>query len=276
MSALDKINAQVNQAAEQVDMNKPSEGGGSYTPPANGKARARFVGYFEYGKHAEKDFNNPNATKLRDKVRLVFELSGPNHPANENGEPIRISIDETYTPGKAPNEKSNFYKLFMKMNYAGKARHIAQLLGEAFIVTVYHKKSQDGKRTFATLKGSDKTLPVGGGYDISGPNVQDPISGKTITVPVDPAKTELRAFLWDLSDKADFDALFIDGKYDEVKDESGKVVREARSKNVLQELIMSASNWPALRDRLGLSDGDLAVQAERPVKDEVADDDIPF
>lgn len=143
------------------DMTKP-EVTGDYQPPAKGIACARLVGYFELGTH-EEEFEGKK--RDREKVDLVFELSGPNHePEIRNGMrvPIRVTAQETLDL----RENANFLKLFGAMNYAGKATHMAELLGEAFIVEVFHKVSADGKKTYANLKGPS-------GYNVKGPVVQD-------------------------------------------------------------------------------------------------------
>jgi hypothetical protein len=238
------LKAKIAEAAKTgPNMTEANAGGGDYTPPAQGIAQARFVAYLELGIHEENDYNNPGQKKDKKKVDLVFELSGPNHAPRKLDDgtlvPIRITINENLALG----DKANFFKIFAAMNYAGKATHMAELLGEAFLVSVYHKKSKDGKKTYATLKGSNDTLPVGDGYRITGPKYQDPMSGKEVLVAVAPALTDLKAFIWDLADKEMWDSLYIDGEYPERKDEAGKVTAPARSKNVIQNKIRSAKNW---------------------------------
>ena len=217
------------------NMTQAQQGGGEeYTPPAEGLARARLVGYFELGKH-EDEYQGQK--KVRDKVDLVFELSGPNHPPRRLADgtlvPQRITVQETLSL----SDKANFFKLFGQMNYAGKATHMAQLLGEPFLVEVFHRKSADGKKVYANLKGPN-------GYNVRGTSVQDPLSGKTVHIDVDPPLTEIKAFVWDLADKEMWDSIFIDGKYEARKDEkTGEIISPERSKNVIQERIMRALNW---------------------------------
>lgn len=217
------------------NMTEAQQGGGDYTPPAAGLARARLVAYIETGKH-EEEFEGKK--RDRNKVDLVFELSGPNHEPRKLDDgtliPIRVTVQETLSF----SDKANFFKLFAAMNYAGKATHMAELLGEAFIVEVFHRKSKDGKKTYANLKGPN-------GYNVKGTTVQDPLTGKPVLIEVAPAITELKAFIWDLADKEMWDSIHIPGQYEERKDEKGVVVAPARSKNVIQEKIMSAKNWKA-------------------------------
>lgn len=215
------------------DMRKP-EGSSDYVPPVEGLAYARFVGYFEIGEH---DDIREGTTCLTDRVDLVFELSGPNHPPRRLADgtlvPLRITVQETLSL----SDKANFFKLFGQMNYAGKATHMAQLLGEPFLVEVFHRKSADGKKVYANLKGPN-------GYNVRGTSVQDPLSGKTVHIDVDPAITEIKLFVWATADEEDWYDLYIPGQYDEQRDAAGNLITPARSKNVIQERIMSAKNWP--------------------------------
>lgn len=229
------LKAKIAEAAKTGPNMTEAQAGGEYTPPAAGIARARLVGYFELGTH-EEEFEGKK--RDREKVDLIFELSGPNHEPRKLDDgtlvPIRVTVQETLSF----NEKANFFKLFGAMNYAGKATHMAQLLGEAFIVEVFHKKSKDGKKVYANLKGPN-------GYNVKGTTVQDPLSGKPIVIDVQPAITELKAFIWGIADKEMWDSIYIPGEWEERKDEQGKVISPARSKNVLQQKIMQAKNWKA-------------------------------
>lgn len=226
-------------AADGADMTKAKQGGGDYTPPAEGFCKLRFIGYVEVGKHTT---NYKGTPKTQDKVQLIFEVSGPKHAprVDDNGNkiPLRITIEENLSL----NEKANFYKLFQRMNYAGAATHMVQLLGEAFLGTIYHDKwtGKDGKeRVTAVLRN-----PADGAYSIRPPRVDDPETGEPRPVQVDPVISPLRYFLWNYADKASWDSLFIDGEYPERKDEkTGAVIAPAKSKNVLQEKIRAAVNY---------------------------------
>lgn len=221
-----------------LDMRKPACPGG-YRPPLQGIAPARLVGYFELGIHEINDYDRLGHRKDVALVDFVFELSGKGYEPRE-GIPQRIAIQEALS--LAPDAR--FLGLFAAMNHRGKAKHMAELLGRPFMVEVFHRKSTDGERIYATLKGSHRTWPAGNGYRISAAPEDD----------VDMPLTELKAFIWDMADKDMWDSIFIEGEYPEQRDADGKVVRAARSKNVIQEKIASAKSWPELKHRLNIPD----------------------
>lgn len=245
-------------AAEGPNMNEAQKGGGgTYTPPAAGLVRLRFVGYIELGKH-EEEFKGEK--KVKEKVQLIFEASGPKHPPGEGDIPIRFTVTENYSL----NEKAHFFKLFKRMNHEGKATHIAQLLGSAYLADVIHKTTGEGdsKRTYANLRDE-------AGYTIRAPYVDDPETGERRLIQVDEPKTAIKCFLWNYASKEMWDSIFIDGQYDEVKDESGKVIREARSKNVFQNRIKLAKNWEGSPMQEILFAGAVDTpEADKPVRTE--------
>lgn len=239
-------------AAEGKDMNVAvAGGGGDYEPPAAGPCRLRFISYIEAGKQEYTMQGKP--TTYKDTAILTFEVSGPKHAptVNDSGEkfPHRITIELPISL----NEKANFYKLFRGLNHAGKAKHIAELLGEAYKGTIIHRKyakrgenkADPSKWTGVAAELYDKSKQV---FTIEAPRYElvDPETGPTgefKVLPVDPPISQLRLFLWDYADKAQWDSIFIDGEYPERKDKDGKVTAPAKSKNVLQNQIKQASNF---------------------------------
>lgn len=212
------------------DMTQASSGGGDFELPVEGFTRLRFVGYIEKG---QKESEYKGQKKINNVVDMIFELSGPKHsPREVDGVkyPYRVTKKNM---NLSLNEKSGFFKLFTAMNYDKKATHIAELLGNAFVAEVKHNKTKyDGKDfTHVNLE------------NIRKPYATNPETGDEYEVNVDPPLTELKLFLWDFATPEMWDALFIAGEYEEQKDKDGKVTREARSKNVIQESIMAALNW---------------------------------
>lgn len=226
-------------AAAGADQTKAKEGGGGdYQPPVVGPTRLRFVGYIELGKQ-EGTFQG--APTVKNKVTLLFELSGPKHPPKDvdgTKYPHIVKVEETLSL----SPKANFFKLFQTMNYAGKAQHMIQLLGESFKGEIVHReiKGRDGRNiVFANLKRGSIAPPR---YEAVDPETGEP-TGEYKVLPVAPAISPLRAFLWDHADKAQWDSLFIDGEYPAETNDAGEVVRPARSKNVWQETIRDAVNF---------------------------------
>jgi hypothetical protein len=220
-------------ASQGADQTKAVIGGGDYDPPAAGPGLARLVGYVEMGKQAGKFKGAP---VVKDKVMLIFELTGKRHATADDQQPHRVTIVENYSL----NEKANYFKLFQRMNYRQDAQHMVQLLGEGFKVEVIHDKwtGTDGKeRTDITFKGA-------GGYTVSPPRKEDEDSETGwVDVAVPPARSALRCFLWEQADLEQWGSLYIEGEYPERKNDKGEVTAPAKSKNVLQAKVMQAVNF---------------------------------
>ena len=213
------------------DMTQAQAGGGDFEIAAEGFVRLRFVGYFETGK---KESEWQGKKKVNDTAELMFECSGPKHqPREVDG--VKYPIRVTERVKLSLNEKSNFFKLFAAMNWEGKATHIAELLGNDYVGRIEHnKKKIDGKDfTFVNIR------------DVRKPFATNPETGDEYRISVDAPITELKLFLWDFATPEMWDSIFIEGQYDERKNDKGEVTSPARSKNVLQEKIMKALNWKA-------------------------------
>lgn len=239
---IDVLSLAQEAAATAVDQTQATKGGEGYTPPAAGLCPARLVGYIETGVH-ERSVGAGKPKVQKPQVKLIFELLGPKHPAKEQdgvAVPVRITEDFNASSGYGPlNEKAGLYKVFKRMNYAGKARHLSQLLGQPFLVTVVHSKSADGKKTFAGLRDES-------GYQISPPQQTDALTGDVKIIDVPQARSPLRLFLWNAAPEVIgkmWETLFIDGEYPQRTDDTGNVTSEARSKNVLQQAIKDAINF---------------------------------
>lgn len=222
-------------AAEGANQTVAKTGGGDYKPLAAGPCRLRFVGYMEMGKHTKMWQGKP---KTSDKVWLLFEVNGPKHPPREfDGVkyPNIIVVKENLSL----SDKANFFKLFTRMNYAGKAQHMAQLLGEAYKGEIFHRewKGEDQTpRIEAELRNKD-------GYSIQPPRSEDPETGDMIQLTVPAALAQQRCLLWNYADKQQWDSLFIDGEYEPRKDKDGNVTAPGKSKNVYQAMAMKAENF---------------------------------
>ena len=253
-------------AAEQEDQTVEQTVSFDNDPPPAGVTVGRFIEYIELGKQKQGDYNGkpkPDA----DTLRLTFELLHPNkniHEYEVEGEKRtradRVSIRIT----KKMSDKAKFKKLFNTMTYGRDSiKHMAQMLGEAFIITVYHNVvEKDGKKnTYVNLDND-------GVYGIKAPFVEDPLEGTKKDVPVGEPLSPLRLFLFNNPTQETWDSLFIDGTR-ERKLDGGAV--EQVSKNWLQEVILGASNFTgsALEAMLGGVDDlptDETVVEEKPVE----------
>jgi hypothetical protein len=289
-----------NRAAEGgKDMTVAQKGGGDFKRevPAAGPCRLRFIAYVELGKQDDQYMGKPTQ---KEKVILVFEASGPRHPAFEgaNGEkmPHRITIEENLSL----NEKAHFFKLFTRMNYAGKSKHMVGLLGSPYKGVVIHRKykrkgdpAEESGWTGVAVELFDKKT---GQYTIEAPryevvNEEGP-TGEFKELPVAPALSDLRAFVWAYADKAQWDSLYIAGEYPVREDDkTGAVTAPAKSKNVFQSRIRQAVNFKGSPIDILLAGGaalDLGVAPEKAVPGDALntlapagaamdfDDDIPF
>lgn len=225
------------KAAANEDQTETVSGGEyEFTPPPAGKTIGRLVEYIEIGKQPQAPYQGkpkPDA----EMVWIGFELLHPKKNIKEieiEGEGKKTVADFIRIRlSKKLGEKAKFKKLFNKLQYGrGDKKHIAQMLGEAFILEVYHNKSEDGKKTYVNL---DKD----GEYGISAPFIIDPLTDERKDVPVPAQIRPTRIFLWDFPNKETWDSLFIDGTRTVKVDGKDTEV----SKNYVQEVIKSATNY---------------------------------
>lgn len=236
--SLSKLMQQV--AEKGVDQSQATSGGGDYTPPEAGQTGARIVGYYEIGQH-ESEFEGKK--KVQNEVLIVFELVGKKHPAKEiNGEKVPVRM--TLRMNLSTNEKAGYFKMFSALRTDEK--HFVQLLGKPVLLNVVHEKGKkDEKKIFAKIDKATIRKPI-----IQVPVLDDdgaPTGDLQDQVfPVGPAVSELKAFVWDFADAEMWDSVYIPGEYPERKDDSGKVIAEARSKNDIQLKIASSLNFKGL------------------------------
>lgn len=293
------IQAAANQAAKQgPNLNESVKGGGNFPrwkPPVEGVALARFVGYVETGIHKNKYKNNGvDQIKEENMATFTFELSGAKYPHIEfQGEmiPHRVSFEINISQ----NEKARYFKLFQLMKQGvPDAVNFGQLLGQPYLVTVIHEKwgemvdvlDDDGK----PVLGSDGQ-PVkehkfckaviydkkAGAFTVRPAVNVDPVAGTSAPIPVPEPVTTLSCFFWDFPSQPLWDSLYIPGEYPARTDKDGKVVSPARSKNVYQDKIRRAVNFPGspIADLLGgaealVGPADTPALPERKAEDQQA------
>lgn len=201
-----RIAQRVQQAVERDgDQNEVVAGGGDFTPPPAGKAKARLIGYIETGPQLNPKFP---AKKATNGFQLVFALYGKNKDGEswtrDDGKPMHI-LSRTYSVGRS--EKSNAVKLFRQMCPKKDAQHFLGLLGRAFWVEVEHdtqpsKTAGKPDVTFANIKEAELKPAVREVLD-----EEDNVVGyQEIAVPV-PADDEYRILEWHVPSKEDFDLL---------------------------------------------------------------------
>lgn len=223
-----ELNGYIDEAAELgPDMNESSGGGFEQRELAPGFCKLRLVGYVELGIH--KDTVN-GVTKSKDMVRLEFEVTGPKHPVPEGEKPSIIA----FKLSKSLNEKAHYYKMFKRLNHDGSAKHFAQLLGKAFKGTIHVVVKGEGsdKKTYYNLRDAN-------GFTIAPAYSDDPDTGESVPIKVEPQVNATRCFIWDAPKGLDkmWESLFIDGVH-EAKD--GK---EPVSKNWIQETVRRSINF---------------------------------
>lgn len=204
----------------------------------NGKQLGRFVEYIELGMQKQRDYKGQKKEPAEE-VRLTFELLGKKSlrtiEFEEDGvKKSKVVSDRISLKVKrSQNEKAKFVKLFRNMTYGREnITHLAQLLNEEFVIDVHHAKKQDGTVI--------PTIYKDGVFGISAPFKEDAETSKREKYNVPAALGPIRLFRFHKPTRAAWDSLFIDGTR-EVKNDKGETVN--KSKNWLQELIMSATNF---------------------------------
>lgn len=253
--------ALADEAAEYENQSETTSGGGDFEQreiPA-GVTFGRLIEYIELGnqpQHAYDGKVKPDA----DQVRITFELLHPKKNFREveiDGVTKKFADKISITIKKSLHEKSGYTKLFKAMKYGREVAHMAQMLNEAFLLTVTHGKSKDGKKTYYNLQ-------AGGVWNIGAPFMVDPMEGTQTPIPVGPALSPIRIFLWNKPSKETWATLFIDGDRT-VKDAEGN--EKIESKNWLQNKILGASNFTGspLEDMLaGSASLEAAIGEEEP------------
>lgn len=244
-----------------------------YEPPPAGVTFGRFIGYIELGKQPQRPFKG-KAKPDAEEVRLVFELLHAKKNRHEYETPEgekKVRYDQiSLRMTKQFGTKAKYKKLFNAMTYGREIKHMAQMLGEAFLITVVHNTvaatADKPARVFANIYDDEGKWLVGKARVIADP-VNDP--DKYTDVPVPPAQSPLQVFFWNNPTKATWDSLYIDGTRTIKKgDEEVEV-----SKNWLQEIIVSAKNYAgsALDQLLGGIDlpmGGALLGAEDLIEDD--------
>lgn len=232
---LNSLNAAVVDSG--VDMTKAVAGG--IAPAAQGTGTAVLIGYIEVGKHKR---TIKGATKQVDEAILRFELTGPLwQPREVDGVKIPYIIDIKVT--RSLNEKANFFKLFTRLNYQGKATHVTQLLGQTYKVKVNHREAKLGEKTMVFAELNNKA----DGFTIYPPRIEvvDEDTGATTVkeMRINPHVSSLQALLWDKPSMNQWGTIFIEGEYPAETNADGSIKKAAKSKNKYQLMCAAAINY---------------------------------
>lgn len=204
-------------AATGVDMTVATKGGGGARLLPAGYAYAQLVEYIEFGMQPQEFAGKAKPPAMEIQLGFALFNTGDRQYANDDGTPYVI---RPYRFALGTNEKSRAFKCFAKMNWRNQAKHFAQLLGDKFLVKIVHESKSKTDASIVSRIDLDGTLaPV------------DAASGAAYPIP-DAPNDLFRMFLWDYPSKEAWDALFIEGTFD-----------DGKSKNMLQELCMAATNF---------------------------------
>ena len=201
MSFLNNLMQDVQSAVQTnvvADMNQTQKGGGERKVFPEGTTLARLVGVIELGKRPV-EFQGQAKTP-QPHVMLQFAMFSQGYTYDDEGKQpgVIATPDMTLTF----TDKSKVKKLFQRMNYKGTAKHFAEMLGEAFLISVKHNKKED--KVYVNLD-LDSILPP-----------LEPISKQPYQVPEAP-ESYYRLLLWNSPTQQQWDSLT-------VKDSEGKPI----------------------------------------------------
>lgn len=207
--------ALANEAAELgPDMNEAVKGGGGARLLPEGYALGRLIEYVELGNHAQEFQGKAKEPALE--VQLGFALWGQGYQ-NEDGTPYII---RPYSFSISRNEKARAFLLFKAMNWKLTAKSFAQLLGDGYLVKIVHEAKSKTDATVVSRIDLKGFLPP-----------HDQLTRQPYPIP-DVPDEQYRLFMWNRPTKAGWDALHVDGKYD-----------DGKSKNFVQEKMMAALDF---------------------------------
>ena len=211
--SLDILNGLIDDviAVQSVDMTQTSAAGSNELMP-EGYAMARMVTYIELGMQPQEFGGKPKAPAPE--VKIGFKLFGGPDNCYEG------RFIKTFDLAMSNYGNSGAKKLFDKLNWDGSLRHFAQALGRAYLVPITINTNKTTQKQSNRIKLDGILPPI------------DPVSKGNYAVPEVSAE-DLRYFFFDKPTKETWDALFVEGTWD-----------DGGSKNKDQEKILTALNFP--------------------------------
>lgn len=201
MSFLNNLMQDVQNAVQTnvvADMNQTQKGGGERKVFPEGTTLARLVGVIELGKRPVEFQGQAKAPQPH--VMLQFAMFSQGYTYDDEGKQPGVIATQDMT--LTFTDKSKVKKLFQRMNYKGTAKHFAEMLGEAFLISIKHNKKDD--KLYVNLD-LDSILPP-----------LEPISKTAYPVPEAP-ESYYRLLLWNSPTQQQWDSLII-------KDNEGKPI----------------------------------------------------
>ena len=212
---LAQLQALADEAADSYDnMTEAVAGGQGSRLLPEGPCVGRLVEVVELGCQPQE--YNGVAKGPAPAFRLGFALYGAGYQ-NDDGTPYII---RTFDIARSRNEKAGAYLLFKMMNWKGTKTHFAQLIGEAFLLSIINKAGKaPGAKVTSRINLKDVRPPI------------EPLSKQPYPVP-EARVSDLKLFMWEKPTMAGWNSLYIDGKRD-----------DGKSKNFIQETILGATDF---------------------------------
>lgn len=276
------INAIAQAAAVNADLTKTAEFA-ERKPLAEGACRLRLKEYIELGLHAGSE----KFPKPKEKAKVVFEVVSKKHIETDNdGKPLHREI--TVYVNKGTSAKAGDRKLFNAMNASlgNIYTHFAEMIGKGFAAKITN--SEPHATSGAVYSNLDEGPKDARTYTFTPPFKVDEDGefeldddGVKIGIPMPELRGEPRLFLWEMEALTDeqilemWNSIYIEGEWEAKEAADGKAAKPARSKNVLQEKIMSGLSWEGSRTE-GLTQtfveldeltGEPVEEDEQPTKD---------
>lgn len=221
------------------DMTAVKSGGSRGLLPA-GTALVRLCSYIEFGSAVQSFGGKPKPAAPI--FQLGFMIVG-GVGRKEDGTPEKYVLEEgnfpmitTFDTALSLYDKSKAVKYFNALSRVGnRCTHFIQKVAEQnlYALTIGTKIATGGKNAGKLVQ------------DIDFSNLQVALDQETGLPRQAPALKEehIQVFLWNQPTKEMWDSIYIEGEWEEKKDESGKVLYAARSKNFLQEKCLQALDF---------------------------------
>jgi hypothetical protein len=224
-------------------------------PLVEGACRLRLREYIELGMHA----GSAKFPKPKEKAKLVFEVVSKKH-LEKDSEGKTMHREIVVFMNKGLSAKAGDKKIFNSMNTSlgSVYTHFAEMIGKGFAAKITNSvPAEVGGAVYSNLDEGPKDartytfvppfkLDEDGEFELT----ED---GAKVDIPMPELRGTPRLFLWELDALTDaqvvemWESLYIDGVWEAKEAADGKAAQPERSKNVLQDKIMSNLAWEGSR-----------------------------